>query len=81
MSDAFSSMRFTVKPVMSCYRFAQCLLMAWLEQNQSEYALLESLRGGFFLRTKSLEDIAFGYINSGFAINRLRAFKAATINR
>jgi hypothetical protein len=39
-----------------------------LEQNQSEYALLKSLRGGFFLRKKPLEDIASGYSNSGFAI-------------
>jgi hypothetical protein len=41
---------------------------ATIEQNQSEYALLESLRGGFFLRKKPLEDIASGYSNSGFAI-------------
>jgi hypothetical protein len=39
-----------------------------LEQNQSEYALLESLRGGFFLRKKPLEDIASGYSNPGFAV-------------
>jgi hypothetical protein len=39
-----------------------------LEQNQSEYALLESLRGGFFLRKKPLEGFASGYSNSGFAI-------------
>jgi hypothetical protein len=39
-----------------------------LEQNQSEYALLGSLRGGFFLRKKPLEVIASGYRNSGFAL-------------
>jgi hypothetical protein len=39
-----------------------------IEQNQSEYVLFESLRGGFFLRKKPLEDIASGYSNSGFAL-------------
>jgi hypothetical protein len=38
------------------------------EKNQSEYAFLESLLGGFFLRKKPLDDIASGYSNSGFAI-------------
>jgi hypothetical protein len=38
------------------------------EQNQSKYALFESLRGGFFLKKKPLEDIASRYSNSGFAI-------------
>jgi hypothetical protein len=56
------------------------LPMAFPELNQSEYALLESLRGGFFFhptskdhslgtreRKKPLEDIRSGYSNSGFA--------------
>jgi hypothetical protein len=39
-----------------------------LEQNQSEYTLLESLRDGFFWRGKPLEDIASGHSNSAFAL-------------
>src|ERR1035437_6282534 len=38
------------------------------EQNQSKRALDESIKGGFFLRKNPLEDIAFVYIYSGFAI-------------
>jgi hypothetical protein len=39
-----------------------------LEQNQSEYTLLESLRDDFFWRRKPLEDIASGRSNSAFAL-------------
>jgi hypothetical protein len=42
----------------------------FLEQNQSQRALAERIRGGFFLRKKPLESIAAGYSYSDFAIGR-----------
>ena len=39
-----------------------------IEQNQSQRALAESIRGGFFLRKKPLESIAAGYRYSDFAL-------------
>jgi hypothetical protein len=39
-----------------------------LEQNQSKRALVENLKGGFFLRKKPLEGIAPGYSYSDFAL-------------
>jgi len=41
-----------------------------LEQDQSKRALDRSLKGGFSLRKKPLEGIAFGYSYSDFAIAR-----------